>query len=80
MIGPTLRWLRKEVGSDNPLYVDISIYWCHWCFFEFDWYEDPWLEVTASGNHYSEDGTVYWFRGVQQCPRCRRKWEVSDSS
>jgi hypothetical protein len=46
----------------------------------FDWYEPPYFKCTRSGT-FAPPGepTCHWFEGIQTCPRCHNKWEVSDS-
>lgn len=70
LIGPVIRRRRKPYLS-----------YCPHCHFDgFDFYEEPYFECTNGGSYGSLDGTIYWFEGIQQCPRCHHKFEVYDSS
>lgn len=48
---------------------------------EFEMYDPPYFRCTASGSSYIPgEPTIYWFEGVQTCPRCRYNWQVADSN
>jgi hypothetical protein len=69
LVGPLVRSVGKHYGMDCPH--------CGWS--GFDFYEDPWFIYTKGGSYSGPDGTVHWFMGIQQCPRCRFRWEVDAS-
>ncbi len=55
---------------------------CPLCGFDkFEMYADPYFKATGGGSYSpGANPRVYWFEGIQTCPRCLHKWHVQDSN
>lgn len=62
-----------------------TLHWeyCPECGFRYDFistFDSDWYKCTEAGSYSTMDGTVHWFEGFWNCPRCLRRWCYGDSS